>query len=132
MFATFVFFVRKNEFAAFSAFSLALTEGLLNSNSLLMFSEILLAPKMCVAVRTDDSNAFQYTRRTRHAVATCLVANVCDFARTPLAARFTHVPFGHGCSQVPYDVIMSFHIVIQQVLPFGFFDPSLKYDVITI
>ena len=83
-FVTFVFFVQKGEIAARSTFSIALTDGLLISNSLLMVREIFLAPKMSVAVRTGYSNPCRYIRRTRYAVATYLVANVCHIARTPL------------------------------------------------
>ncbi len=104
--AALVFPARHDEFAACSTVSFALTDALLISISLLMIGETLLATEMPVAVRTGDSNPCRYTRITRHAVATCLVASVCDIARTTLAARFTHIPFGHGCDEVSYHVIM--------------------------
>ena len=115
-FAAIVFVARNDEFDACSAVSLALTHGLLVSNSLRTVGESRLAPKMSIAVRTRDSNPCRYTRWTRHAVATCLVASVRHIARIPLAARFTHIPFDHGCCQVPYHMMC--HIVIQ-VQSFG-------------
>ena len=118
-FAAFVVLARHDEFATCSTVSFALSYCFLISISLVMIGEKSLAPKMFVAVRTGDSNPCRYTRRTRHAVTTCLVASVCDIARTALAARFTHIPFVHGCDEFHYHVIISGNLFVQQVQSIG-------------
>ena len=77
-----------------------------------MVDETGLVPKMSVAVRTVDSNPCRYTRRARHAAATCLVSCVCHVATTPLATRFTHILSCHGCCQGPYYVIISGNLIV--------------------
>ena len=125
-------FARNDGSTTCSAVSLAFTDTLLISTSPLMIVETRLTPKMSVAVRARDSNPCRYEWRTRHAVTTCPIASECDIARTPLAARFTYISFGYGGCQGLDHMIMSCHLVIQQVQSFGCFDLPFKHDAITI
>ena len=125
-------FPRNDEFAAYYTISLALTDRLLISNSPLMIAETDLTPKISFAVRTGNSKPCRYTLRTRHASATFVVACVRQVATATLAARFTHIPFGHGCCHVPYQVINSGKLIVEQIQSFGCFDTPFEHDVVTI
>ena len=50
----------------------------------------------------------------------------------PLAARFIHIPFGHGCCQVPYHAIMPGNLIVQQVQSFGCFGMPFEHNFFTI
>ena len=112
--------------------SLALTDGLLISVSLFMVSEIFLAPKMSIAVHTGDSNPCRYTRRTRHTVATCLVADVCDIATTlPYCTIYIHILWPCLLSgSRSHDNVVSRRYTIDSVV--RTFRPAFKHDIITI
>ena len=131
-FPKFVFFVRKYEFAACSAFSLALTDELLISDSSFMVGETCFTSEMSVAVRAGDSNPRRYTRQPRHTAVSCQVTRMCHIATASLAARFTYIPFGHGCCQVPYHVIMTGNLIVRQIQSSDRVDPPLEHIVITI
>ena len=128
----FVWFARKDEFAACHTVSLALTDNLLFSTSPHMVGEAGLTPKVSITVRTVDSNPCRYTWRARQAAATCLDTCVCHVATSRLAARFTHIPFGYGGCQVPYHVIMPDNLIVQQVQSFGCFDTPFVHNFVTI
>jgi len=61
------------------------------------------------------SNLRECARRTDHAIATRLVAEVRDVAFTSLAASFTHVLLRHGTGKFRYDVIMSFDLILRHI-----------------
>ena len=74
--------------------------------------------KVPMAVVAGDSNLRECARRTDHAIASRLVADVRDVAFTRLAASFTHVLFRHGTGKVRYDVIMLFDLIIKYIESF--------------
>lgn len=74
--------------------------------------------KVPMAVVAGDSNLRECARRTDHAIATRLVADVRDVAFTRLAASFTHVLFRHGTGKFRCDVIMSFDLVVKYIESF--------------
>ena len=123
---------RNDELAECPELPLALTDGLLISDSPYTVDETCLVPEVSVALRAWYSNPFRYTRRARHAVAACLVACVGHIAAAPLDARFTHIRSGHGCCQVPYHVIMPGNLFVQQVQSFGRLYTPLEHNFATV
>jgi len=78
-----------------------------------------------------DSKLRECARRTDHAIATRLVADDGDVARTRLVAPFTHVLFGQGTGKFSDHVIMSFDIIIQHIESFSGFYLSFEHYVFT-
>jgi len=68
-----------------------------------------------MAVVAWVSNLCECARRTEHAIATRLGADVRDVAFTRLAASFTHVLFLPGTSKFRCDVIISFDLVVKYI-----------------
>jgi len=86
--------------------------------SKLVFREKRGVCKVPMAVVAGDSNLCEYARRTDHAIATRLVADVRFVAFTRIAASFTHVIFRHGTGKFRYDVIMLFDLVVLYIETF--------------
>ena len=128
----FVRSVRNDGFAACYTVPFALTDGLLISDSPFMVGETGLTPEMSVAGRAGDSNPFRYTWRPRHAAAACHATCMCHLATAPLAARFTHIPSGHGCCHVPYHMVMPGNVIVEQVQSFGCFGTPLEHNFVTM
>jgi len=116
-FVTFVLFSR-HELSTSLATPLTFTHRFPIRCAQLVVRETRGVSKVPMAVVAWDSNLRECARRTDHAIATCLVADVCDVAFTRLAASFTHVLFDHGTGKFRYEVIMSSDLVEMYIASF--------------
>jgi len=97
----------------------------------LVFHETNGVSKMPMAVVVGDSKLRECARRTNHAIATRLVADVRVVPFTRLTASFTHVLFRHGTGKFCYDMIMSFDFVVKYIESFRGVYLSFKHYVFT-
>ena len=79
----------------------------------LLFGEKRVASKMSVPFDAGNSNFGDCARNAGHAVATRLVADVCDVTYTRLVATVTHLLSGRGSSKFSDHMIVSFSIIIK-------------------
>jgi len=87
--------------------------------------------KVPMAVFARYWNLRECARRTDHAIATRLVADDGDVARTSLVAPFTHVLFGHGNGKFSDHVIMSFDIIVKFIESFSGVYLSFEHYIFT-
>ena len=129
-FVTFVLFVR-HEPSAYFATPLTFTHRFPIHCAQIVVRETRGVFNVPMTVVAWDSILRECARRTDHAIATRLVADVRDVAFTRLAASFTHVIFDHGTGKFRYDVIMSFDLVVKYIESFRGVYPSFEHYIFT-
>ena len=97
----------------------------------LVVSETRGVSNVPMAGVAGDSNLSECARRTDHAIATRLVADVRVVAFTRLAAIFTHVLFRHGTGKIRYDVIILFDLVVKYIESFRGVYLSFEHYIFT-
>jgi len=78
-----------------------------------MVGETRPTSKMSVTFVAVDASVGESTRRASHAVAACLVADMCYISPSTFMTCITYVIFSHYACKVSNHVIMSFDIVVE-------------------